>query len=215
MFRYKYIGYILFIGFLYFIVQWKSPSCNLFSTLSIHDSVHAYGEKKYVYPLEKIEGNFIVYFMENTHKTSINPYFPAIHIQTTVPHNAWIHVVYADAKDVKWRTFLDAPPKNISHSSYPFYTCKKDFYDAPLWRYGIFSKPLRYWKGHAFAVNIDYKEKKIHCLGGIQWGFKLSFLALRPKGIFPSPLNKKHWTKAWKIIKEKFLGYEQIYGYIN
>lgn len=141
------MAYILFMGFLYFlycIVQWTSLPYNVSSILSIHHSIHTHGVKKYIYPLAKIEGNFSVYFMENTGKTSLNPYFPAIHIQTTVSHNAWIHVIYTDSKFPQWRTFLDTMPKNLPHSSYPFYTYEKDFYDAPLWRYGIFSKPIGY-----------------------------------------------------------------------
>jgi hypothetical protein len=139
------------------------------------------------------------------------PYFPSIHIKAIKLHNAWIHIVYTDAQTQKLRTFIDAANIDSSSSTYPFYTYEQDFYDAPLWTYSFFNKPLRFWKGHVFAVKVDHQKKSIHCMGGIAWGFELSYFRLYPKAILPQLLNKDDWDKAWQILEEKLPGYSQTY----
>ena len=101
----------------------------------------------------------------------LNPTFPAIHIHTKTEHNAWIHIVYTDSP--QWQSFIDAPLQTA-----PFYSWEQDFYDAPLWRYSLFHKPLSFWKGHVFAVQVG--NKIVKCLRGFEWGFQLLLPALRP-----------------------------------
>ncbi|NDB85354.1 MAG: hypothetical protein EB127_22025 [Alphaproteobacteria bacterium] len=149
--------------------------------------------------------------INNSSKESINPYFPVIVIEPNLKIDAWIHVVYTDAShpyNSKRKTFVDYNPK---WTEYPFYSYAQYFYDAPLWTYSFFSKPLSFWKGHAFAVSVDHQKKSIHCIGGIEWGFELSYFRLRPKSIHPQLLNKETWEKAWQILQEKLPGYSQTY----
>lgn len=156
--------------------------------------------------------HFDVSLVENSKPNCLNPHFPCIHIQASESHNAWIHIVYTDAKAPEWRVFIDAANnKDIQGSPYPFYTYEHDFYDAPLWTYSLFTKPLRFWKGHAFAVEVDHQKKSIKCLGGIEWGFELSHFRLRPKAIYPQLLNKQDWENVWQLFQEKLPGYQQTY----
>ncbi|ETZ07775.1 hypothetical protein P618_200016 [Holospora obtusa F1] len=191
---------------------WKSPDVNYSGDTNIHTCIHS-DDRKLHFKLDVGGGNnFDVYLVENSKPNYLNPYFPSIHIQASQPHNAWIHIVYTDSKDPEWRTFIDARNIDSSGSTYPFYTYEQDFYDAPLWTYSLFNRPLRFWKGHAFAVKVDHQKKYIHCIGGIEWGFELSYFRLRPKATAPQLLNKETWEKAWQILQEKLPGYSQTYG---
>lgn len=191
---------------------WKSPDVNHSEDTNIHTCFHT-DDRKLNYKLGSGEGNnFDVYLVENSKPNCLNPYFPSIHIQASQSHNAWIHIVYTDSQAPEWRTFIDTTTKNSSGSTYPFYTYEQDFYDAPLWTYSLFNKPIRFWKGHAFAVKADHQNKSINCIGGIEWGFALSDFRLRPKTTAPRLLNKEHWEKAWQILQDKLPGYSQTYG---
>lgn len=190
---------------------WKSPDVNHSGDTNIHTCIHS-DDRKLHFKLDAGGGNnFDVYLVENSKQNCLNPYFPSIHIQAHQPHNAWVHIVYTDSKAPEWRIFIDAANVDSPGSAYPFYTYEQDFYDAPLWTYSLFNKPLRFWKGHAFAVKVDHQKKSIHCIGGIEWGFELSYFRLRPKATAPQLLNKEHWEKAWQILQEKLPGFEQTY----
>ena len=80
--------------------------------------------------------------------------------------------------------------ENISWAVLTVYDTMQEFYDAPLWRYSLFSKPLSYWKGNALAVEVDHENKTIKPVGGISWGFNLSSFQIRPICITPSALNE-------------------------
>lgn len=127
--------------------------------------------------------------------TCINPYFPTIKITALNNdiHDAWLHIVHSDTNAEKWRVFIDADQNN-----YPFYSLNKKFLDSPLWLYGLISKPLSYWEGHAYSVHL--KDGKIEFLGGVKWGFKLSFFNLRPVMIAPAPLTKKDFEDDIKSV---------------
>lgn len=190
---------------------WKSPDVNHSGDTNIHTCIHS-DDRKLHFKLDAGGGNnFDISLVENSKPNCLNPYFPAIHIQASQHHNAWVHIVYTDSKAPEWRTFIDAANIDSSGSTYPFYTYEQDFFDAPLWTYSLFNKPIRFWKGHAFAVKVDHQNKSIHCIGGIEWGFELSYFRLRPKPIRPRLLNKEHWGKAWQILQEKLPGYSQTY----
>lgn len=191
---------------------WKSPGVNYSGDTNIHTCIHS-DDRKLHFALDAGGGNnFDVYLVENSKPNCLNPYFPSIHIQASQFHNAWVHIVYTDSKAPEWRAFIDAANIDSSSSAYPFYTYGQDFYDAPLWIYSLFNKPLRFWKGHAFAVKVDHQKKSIDCIGGIEWGFELSYFRLRPQSIHPQLLNKWDWEKAWQILQEKLPGYSQTYG---
>jgi len=191
---------------------WKSPDVNHSGGANIHTCIHT-DDRKLNFKLCSGGGNnFDVYLVENSKPNCLNPYFPSIHIQASYHHNTWIHIVYTDSKAPEWRTFIDAENVDSPCSAYPFYTYEQDFYDAPLWTYSLFNKPLSFWKGHAFAVKVDHQKKSIHCIGGLEWGFELSDFRLRPKAIAPRLLNKETWEKAWQILQEKLPGYSQTYG---
>ena len=97
-----------------------------------------------------------------------------------------MHIVHPDSYLQKYRIFIDALPE-----LHPFYTIQADFYDAPCWRYNLFSKPLTYWKGHAYAVQIDENKKVVEIYGGIEWGFTLTRFSFYPSCITPRKLTKE------------------------
>lgn len=133
-----------------------------------------------------------------------NPYFPIIHIKTDQEHNAWLHIIRTDCLDAALQEFIDSD--GAAQSS--FYTLNQDFYDAPLWRYMLFSKPLSYWIGHAYAVKVDHEKKTIKVIGGIKWGFRLSFFPIKPQMILPSYLHLEDWQSDWEVFKRELKGYK-------
>jgi hypothetical protein len=153
-----------------------------------------------------------VYLVNNSAPECLNPFFPSIHIQASQSHNAWVHIVYTDSKAPEWRTFIDAANVDSPGSAYPFYTYEQDFYDAPLWTYSLLKKPLSFWKGHAFALKVDHHRKTIECIGGIEWGFELPLVKLRPKAIHPKVLGRLEWEQAFQVLQEKLPGYTHTYG---
>jgi len=146
-------------------------------------------------------------YTESASNDCINPHFPAIHITTKANHNAWLHIISTDSRDRKWQHFIDMPEdKDIS----PFYTLGKDFFDAPIWKYHFFSKPLSYWKGHAYAVLIDRAKKTIVFLGGIEWGFSLSNISIFPSMIRPVALTDQDLQEDWDFLENQLVGYKII-----
>jgi hypothetical protein len=150
---------------------------------------------------------FKVKFIKNADQKCVNPHFPVIFINTDTPHDGWVHIVYTDSDNPKLKKFIDYDPESTKA---PFYSNLQHFYDAPLWTYSLLLKKPMFWKGHAFAVQVDRHNKTIKCIGGIEWGFKLHFAKLRPVAITPKLLNEKAWHQAWDLLKEKLPGYRQI-----
>jgi hypothetical protein len=162
--------------------------------------------------LESDGGNtFEIFLVENSAQNCSNPDFPSIEIQTTAAHNAWVHIVYTDAEEEKWQAFIDAEDKDRVGSPYPFYTYEQIFYDAPLWTYSVEYRPLSFWRGHAFAVNVNHHTKSIDCLGGIAWGFELSACNFSPRATKPQILLESDWIEAWQILQEGIPEYKQTY----
>ena len=89
--------------------------------------------------LNSMEGDFNIFYIPNAPRNCFNPSFPIIHIKLKQEHNAWLQIVRTDSSDKKLQKFIDT---NVE--LYPFYTLEQDFYDAPLWSYTLFSKPLTY-----------------------------------------------------------------------
>lgn len=150
---------------------------------------------------------FEIKYIKNAGENCINPYFPIIFIDTKTKHSGWLQVVYTDSIDPKLRKFVDYDPKFINA---PFYSDSQYFYDAPLWSYSLFEKPLTFWRAHTFAIIIDDKNKTINYIGGIEWGFELRATELRPVAIDPKLLDKKAWEADWEMIKELLPEYRKI-----
>lgn len=177
---------------------WQSPEVNYSSKLSVNDAIYSSNS------CEKLElvsegTSFLVSFVRNSSKDAINPYFPSIHITTTKKHNAWLQIVRTDSPTQSLQCFVDTvDPNHNKHDVYPFYAKSNNnqqvhFYDAPLWQYSLWYKPLTFWKAHAWAVFVDFEQKTITPLGGISWGFTLPNSRLRPFCLEPSALTSKDW----------------------
>lgn len=184
---------------------WKSPTINYNSSISIHNSI--YNNPHYSTKIISLDKTFEVNYVKSSDKNSFNPYFPSIRIATTEPHNAWIHIIYTDSNIEKYKIFIDTCPKK---DIYPYYTKDQDFYDSPIWEYTLLVKPVTYWRGHVYAIKIDDNTKSIKVLGGIEWGYKLSYFYIRPQMILPSALNIENWENDKKIINGKLSDYKFV-----
>lgn len=136
----------------------------------------------------KSMGNvFGIDFIENSIQTG----FPSIHIAACDMCNAWVQLVKTDSPFFDLQQFVDTC-KDIA----PFYTTKEfyeDFYDAPLWNITPTYRPLNYWIGHVYAVNVDFEAKTVTCLGGISWGFRIPEYKHTPTMIRPEGLTQQEW----------------------
>lgn len=191
-----------------FIYYWKSPAVNYNAQLDTHNCIYSGTYNKA--NISSMNQFFDVHYVENSNKYCINPYFPVVRITTKSNHNAWLHIVYTDSKALNLRQSIDAPDLTKYPFIYPFYTLHQDFYDDPLWSYTLFSKPLNFWEGHAYAVEIDHKNKTIKCIGGIKWGFRLSFFHLRPQMIAPGSLRQQDWKNDWQFFKKELKEYKNL-----
>jgi hypothetical protein len=178
--------------------------------LSLHECIYKSAKKK-TKKFLLLKTLLTVNYVENNVKKSVNPYFPVIHITTNSDKtNAWLQVITTDAQDKSLKIFVDAVNEKKYPDIYPCYTLGNDFYDAPLWQYSSFDKPLSYWKAHAWAVCIN-KEKKTVCpIGGISWGFKLSSSYIHPICIAPEALEMDVWKEDWEIFKTKLEGFSVV-----
>lgn len=201
----KLLSILLIFSIMLWASSWKSPDVSFGSNKNIYSCIYDRDHENTT--LTSMGQKFEVKYVENANKECVNPYFPAIHISTQGEHNAWLHIVYTDAAPSKWQRFIDVAE---NHKAYPFYTLEQDFYDAPHWSYTLFSKPLSYWKGHAYAVKVDHRDKTIKCIGGVEWGFRLSYFHLRPQAITPSKLDINKWEKDWEILRNELKGYQYI-----
>jgi hypothetical protein len=175
--------------------DWKSPFVNQAATRNIHNCIHDGPHKTDTF--QSMGHPFVVDYIEHAGQDCVNPHFPVIHITTNAEHNAWLQVVRTDCcVEPTWRLFVAATDEIA-----PFYSFQQDFYDAPSWTYTLFFKPLSYWKGHAYAVKVDYDHKTIHCVGGIAWGYTLSYFRVYPQMSRPSALTLQDWQKDWLVFK--------------
>lgn len=187
---------------IYYVLGWKNPPQNLNSKKSIYNSIH--DTKHTTTSMASMNHNFTMYYVSHTCPKSTNPYFPAIHITTDVKScNGWIQIVHTDTNDPQWQHFIDAPP-----TCFPFYTLENELYDNPIWNYLLFYKPCSSWIAHSYAVSINHQTKTITCLGGIQWGFKLSYFKLRPCMILPSALEIESWKQDCLIVAQALKDYK-------
>lgn len=176
--------------------EWKSPDINWETKRNLHSCIH---DNPYISSsIHSMRSDFKMAYVPNAVLEAVNPHFPIIHIEAEDKDIAWVHIIYTDAKDPRYQKFIDAtaPPQ----AGYPFYTFGRDFYDAPIWEYTLFKKPLSFWKGHAYAVKIDENKRIIECMGGVEWGFKLSFWRLRPQCLEPRALTETDWEKDRQLL---------------
>lgn len=192
---------VLSLGF--YAYNWQSPDVNQAASSNLHQCIYKSNDKRNL-KVRSLNNEFAITYVENSDHDCFNPNFPAIHITTRPAHNAWLHVVYTDRNDIKDnQIFVDTVDPDKAPDIYPFYNLGQEFYDAPLWRYSLFSKPLSYWKGHAWAVELNRENKTIKPIGGVSWGFNLSYFQIRPICITPSALNEDDWVNDWQIFKTK------------
>lgn len=192
----------------FYAYNWQSPDVNQSAADNLHQCIYKSDNKRSL-KVSSLNNEFTITYVENSNYDCFNPHFPSIHITTKAKHNAWLHVVYTDRNDIKDnQIFVDTVDPDKAPDIYPFYNLGQDFYDAPLWRYSLLSKPLSYWKGHAWAVEVDHENKVIKPIGGVSWGFNLSYFRIRPICITPSALNEDDWVNDWQIFKMKFSGFK-------
>jgi hypothetical protein len=208
IFRSKVILTIILLGVLslgFYAYNWQSPDVNQSAADNLHQCIYKSDDKRNL-KVRSLNNEFDITYVENSGYDCFNPNFPAIHITSKAKHNAWLHVVYTDRNDIKDNQIFVDPDK--APNIYPFYNLGQEFYDAPLWRYSLLSKPLSYWKGHAWAVEVDHENKTIKPIGGISWGFNLLHFKIRPTWITPSTLNQDDWLNDWQIFKTKLSGFK-------
>ena len=192
------------------LYDWKSSDVNYACKRDlyhcIYDSKHCRGTAV------SMDSEFVFNYVENADSDCINPIFPAIHITTKAEHTAWLHLVSTDNIMPALQKFIDSTDQKQIDTIYPFYTLNQDFYDAPLWRYTLFKRPLSFWKGHAYAVRVDHQEKTICCMGGIEWGYELLYWRIFPKAIMPRALTVQDWEKDWVLFSEALPEYTSHNG---
>lgn len=194
------VGFLLaIVGFAWYASQWESPSLNRAYTKSAHQAL--YESDYYTLAYSTMGTQFLVSVAPHAPNEAINPHFPIIHMKTPAPHNAWLHIVRTDSKNRNLRRFIDSVEN--AEGIYPFYSLEQDFYDTPLWRYTLFDKPLSFWNGYAYAVQVDRQAKTIKCVGGIAWGFRLSDFSLRPEALPPKSISTAEWKRDWQFFKEE------------
>ena len=185
-----------------FAFLWKSPTINWAYEKEIYRCIYEFPHEKQIIPSGP--GDFHVHYVRHADKKCVNPHFPSIEITTTTFHNAWVQIVHTDADEPQYRAFIDSIS---SENVFPYYTKNHEFYDAPLWQYGLFYKPLRFWQGNAHAIVIDEARKTITWCGGVSWGYTLTYTHLYPKMIAPQALTIEDWKKDQDLLKPHLSGY--------
>jgi hypothetical protein len=190
------------------LYQWRSHPGNSFeSARSMKECIYEdkNTRKSIVHSEENI---FEVNFVEHSAESCVNPFFPIINVKIRDNiQDAWIHIISTDSTEQRWRKFIDNDP---NFAPLPFYNFEEEFFDAPLWTYTIFNKPLSFWKANLYAVQLDKQNKTIKFLGGISWGFTLGNYSLKPKMTTPSSLSIKEWSEDWQVFGKYLIEYKQL-----
>lgn len=209
MIKKVFVGLLCCIVLYVILAHWRNPGPYVFLQPKNEEAWHHFIHDDSSCKHQKIQsmGNqFDVFYIEIVDSKKANPHFPAISIEACNECSAWLHIVKTDCKqNSKWHHFIDTWSEG-----YPFYTRGKVFYDNPFWKYGLFSKELSFWVGHAYAILIDEEHKTIKCLGGISWGYRLPWWSLRPIMILPLPLNQVDWQADWEFFETVFLDYKNM-----
>jgi hypothetical protein len=210
-FTHIFIGFFLLtVGLYFYLFNWQNPQVNRAFNLSSQELYELIkndqeGQHKIIDSMNYL---FDIHFIENMNMDSLNPYFPAIYIINN-SCNAWLHLVQTDSKfQPEYQKFIDCDKSIVD--LYPFYTKDKIFVDQPHWGYSFFSKPLSYWIGHAWAIELDEQKKTIKCVGGISWGYRLFCCSFKPTMILPTSLTNQDWQTDWKVFQQFLPDYQDI-----
>lgn len=181
---------LIIFGFFYNFGPQTSLILGLDRSKILHDSIYTDPQHKML-NIVSMNTNFNVAYVKNTKFTNINPHFPTIHIKAlgSITPTAWLQIIRTDSSKPQYKEFIDTWP-----DGYPFYSYSAEMYDCPAWGYTLFFKPITYWKAHAYAIHIDMQKKQIKCLGGIFWGYKLSYFSLWPIMYEPQALTIQDWS---------------------
>ncbi len=209
---------LLILGITYFkdpnneVIEFSGPENR------VYQCIYKSHYSMYYFQAQSMKNYFEVRGVTHSPANCINPNLPAIHIKTQNPRqNAWLQIVYTDSKN-HGPYFIDSANSDKHPDIYPFYSKGKDFYDAPLWSYSALDKPLSYWKAHTWAVEVDYKNKTIRPIGGISWGFGISYFYYYPTALDTQPLEEKDWQQDQKIfekeLKFNFIEFYNTYFFI-
>lgn len=206
-----FFGVPFFLG--YKLSTWRSASFIPENSANFRECIYKDPLHKEV-KISSCGSDFTVNYVENTSlavSPCFNPTFPSIHIAADDRCNAFLQIIYADCRSMEEWQFIaiqehlccriDTSNKdNDPYGVYPFYTKCNQLYDSPHWEYAFFSRPLSFWRAHAYAVVVDYNNKKISCLGGISWGYRLPWYSCTPKMILPASLSMDDWKDDWKLF---------------
>lgn len=192
----------LIMGLATAVYKTKNPGFNPARTLTIHQAI--FDHNPIHITLVGGDTTLDVHYVARSARKTVNPNFPSIHLATSTPHNAWLHIVRNDAGGAN--TFIDA-----SEALYPAYTYDQDFYDAPCWNSSLWSKPLRYWHGHAYPVEIDNENKTIRFVdGGVHWGFQMPFFTFGPRAIVPRIVSDEEKRDDIEYLQTQLSSFSQI-----
>lgn len=193
--------------FLIISPYFQSPSINESRRAFTHEDIYQ-DPSHTTTALISMNNVFNIALVENARLVACNPNFPAIHISTKAQHNTWFQVIRTDCSQCQYQTFIDTAP----HVT-PFYyqpVPNIDFYDTPQWGYSLFFKPITFWRAHAYAIQVDHESKTIQCLGGIFWGYSLSYFHLKPCAYKPAALSLQDFMQDWQLLAKELPEYRCI-----
>lgn len=142
------------------------------------------------------DNNFIVSYIENSNYKK-NKNFPIITVKSNKEIDGFIQIVRTDSCEEIYKEFIDT-----TEEIKPYYTLGKEFFDAPVWNYHFFWKPLYNWTAHLYAVNTDKETNRKKIIPVLKWGFYFTyFFSFSPTMIKPIVLNEKEIEKDKVVLK--------------
>lgn len=136
------------------------------------------------------EKEFRIAFVPYSQKKE-NKNYPMISIETNNEIIGYIQIVRTDSNESSLKEFIDS-----GSQIFPYYTKEKIFFDAPIWSFSLFQKPIYFWDAHIYAV---LKTKEVIPL--IKWGFHFKyFFSLSPSADKPCNLIKSDIERDKKFL---------------
>lgn len=192
-----------------FCIKWSPLHFNDNPQVCQKDCIQ-YGNKENAI-IKSMGNSFKVHYVENSSEACSNPGFPNIRVEIQKQHNAWLHIIHTDSKDPQKQVFIDSIDQETYPMIYPFFTYDKEFIDGPFSDYTLLSKPMTFWKGHVYPVQVNWNEQSIEFMGGIEWGFELSYLKLKPHMIKPRALTPEEIANDWEVFNKTLKDYKMIF----
>lgn len=204
------------------ILAWHTP----FNDNRFNDAQHCIFENKNheKITLNSMGHDFEVTYVKNASQECICPHFPALHITTQAVHNKWIFVdpqskslfipnIRLIVELLGDNPEIDVEPsdpilrkkllKDIEYQGhFIFKSSEKDIFSNHAEGYTLFTKNSINWTGHAWALQVDLDKKTIRCVGGVSWGFKVSWYNLWPTMILPQALTEQDWQNDWAQLSK-------------